>query len=42
MKTLAVLNTFDEATMRASGADAVTRNLDEWFPDSIIKVFPRF
>jgi phosphoglycolate phosphatase len=42
MKTLAVLNTFDEATMRASGADAVTRNLDEWFPDSIIRVFPRF
>ncbi len=42
MKTLAVLNTFDETTMRASGADAVTKNLDEWFPDSIIRVFPRF
>ncbi|MFN3330288.1 MAG: HAD family hydrolase, partial [Pyrinomonadaceae bacterium] len=42
MKTLAVLNTFDEDTMRSSGADAVTKNLDEWFPDSIIRVFPRF
>jgi HAD superfamily hydrolase (TIGR01509 family) len=42
MKTLAVLNTFDEATMRSSGADAVTKNLDEWFPDSIVRVFPRF
>ncbi len=42
MKVLGVLNTFDEKTLRAAGADAVTKGLDEWFPDSIIRVFPRF
>ncbi|MCS6874132.1 MAG: HAD family phosphatase [Pyrinomonadaceae bacterium] len=42
MKTLAVKNTFDEHTLRSCGADAVTANLNGWFPDSIIRVFPRF
>ncbi|RMF98763.1 MAG: HAD family phosphatase [Acidobacteria bacterium] len=42
MKALGVTNTFDEATLRSAGADAVTRDLNEWFPDSIIRVFPRF
>jgi beta-phosphoglucomutase len=41
MKTLAVLNTFDEATMRAAGADAVAKNLDDWFPESINGVFSK-
>lgn len=42
MKTLAVTNTFDERRLRSSGADAVTDGLNGWFPDSIIRVFPRF
>lgn len=42
MKSLGVLNTFDENTLRAAGADAITKRLDEWFPDSIIRVFSKF
>jgi HAD superfamily hydrolase (TIGR01509 family) len=41
MKTLGVLNTFDEATMRAAGADAIAKNLNDWFPDSIQLVFSK-
>lgn len=41
MKTLGVVNTFDEKTMRAAGADAVAKNLNDWFPDSIIGVFSK-
>jgi HAD superfamily hydrolase (TIGR01509 family) len=41
MKTLGVLNTFDEATMRAAGADAIAKNLNDWFPDSIALAFSK-
>jgi HAD superfamily hydrolase (TIGR01509 family) len=41
MKTLGVLNTFDEATLRAAGADAVAKNLNDWFPESIQLVFSK-
>lgn len=41
MKTLAVLNTFDEETLRAAGADAIAKNLNDWFPESIIGVFSK-
>jgi len=41
MKTLGVLNTFDEATMRAAGADAIAKNLNDWFPDSIALTFSK-
>jgi beta-phosphoglucomutase len=41
MKTLGVVNTFDEKTMRAAGADAIAKNLNDWFPDSIIGVFSK-
>jgi haloacid dehalogenase superfamily, subfamily IA, variant 3 with third motif having DD or ED len=41
MKTLAVLNTFDEATMRAAGADAIAKNINDWYPESIDRVFDK-
>lgn len=41
MKTLGVLNTFDEATMRSAGADAIAKNLNDWFPDSLSLVFSK-
>lgn len=39
MKVLAVTNTFDEKTLREAGADSVTKNLDDWMPESIAQVF---
>ncbi len=41
MKALAVTNTFDEKTMRAAGADSVTKNLDDWMPESIAQIFSK-
>lgn len=41
MKALAVLNTFDEATLRAAGADAIAKNLNDWFPEAIDEVFSK-
>jgi beta-phosphoglucomutase len=41
MKTLGVLNTFDEKILRAAGADAIAKDLNDWFPDSIIGVFSK-
>lgn len=39
MKVLAVTNTFDEKALRAAGADSVTKNLNDWMPESIILTF---
>jgi HAD superfamily hydrolase (TIGR01509 family) len=39
MKVLAVTNTFDEKTLRAAGADSVTKNLNDWMPESIAQTF---
>lgn len=39
MRVLAVTNTFDEKSLREAGADSVTKNLDDWMPDSIVLVF---
>ncbi len=39
MKILAVTNTFDEKTLREAGADSVTKNLDDWMPESIAQTF---
>lgn len=39
MKVLAVTNTFDEKALRAAGADSVTKNLNDWMPESIVLTF---
>lgn len=39
MKVLAVTNTFDEKTLREAGADSVTRDLNDWMPESVAQVF---
>jgi beta-phosphoglucomutase len=39
MKTLAVTNTFDEPVLRKAGADSVTKNLDDWMPESLAQTF---
>ncbi|MGI9035785.1 MAG: HAD family hydrolase [Pyrinomonadaceae bacterium] len=39
MKVLAVTNTFDEKLLREAGADSVTKNLDDWMPESIALTF---
>ncbi|HMS42381.1 MAG TPA: HAD family phosphatase [Pyrinomonadaceae bacterium] len=39
LKTLAVTNTVSEAEMREVGADAVAKNLDDWMPESLRRVF---
>ncbi|MGI8469466.1 MAG: HAD family hydrolase [Pyrinomonadaceae bacterium] len=39
MRVLAVTNTFDEKTLREAGADSVTKNLDDWMPESIALTF---
>lgn len=39
MKVLAVTNTFDEKTLRDAGADSVTKNLNDWMPESIAQTF---
>jgi beta-phosphoglucomutase len=39
MKVLAVTNTFDEKALRAAGADSVTKNLDDWMPESLAQTF---
>ena len=39
MKTLAVLNTVDEAAMRAARASAVAKSLADWSPESLERVF---
>lgn len=39
MQVLAVTNTFDEKSLREAGADSVTKNLNDWMPESIAEVF---
>jgi HAD superfamily hydrolase (TIGR01509 family) len=39
MKVLGVTNTFDDKKMREAGADSVTRNLNDWMPESIAQTF---
>lgn len=39
MKTLAVTNTVSENVLREAGADVVSKNLDDWMPDSFQLVF---
>jgi len=39
MKTLAITNTVSEKALREAGADVVTKNLNDWMPDSFQLVF---
>ena len=39
LKTLGVTNTVAAEALRAAGADAVTKNLDDWMPGSVHGVF---
>jgi HAD superfamily hydrolase (TIGR01509 family) len=39
LKTLGVTNTVSEKVLREAGADAIAKNIDDWFPDSIRRVF---
>lgn len=39
LKTLAVINTVSEAEMRKAGADAIAKDLDDWMPESLRRVF---
>lgn len=39
MKTLAVTNTVSEKVLREAGADVVSKNLDDWMPDSFQLIF---
>lgn len=39
LKTLGVTNTVTAEELRAAGADAVTKNLDDWMPGSVRGVF---
>jgi HAD superfamily hydrolase (TIGR01509 family) len=39
LKTLGVTNTVSAEELRAAGADAVAKNLDDWMPESARRVF---
>lgn len=39
LRTLGVPNTVSSEVLREAGADAVAKDLDDWFPDSIRRVF---
>ena len=39
MKTLALTNTVSEKVLREAGADVVSKNLDDWMPDSFQLIF---
>ncbi len=39
LKTLGITNTVSAEQLRAAGADAVTKRLDDWMPDSMRRVF---
>ncbi len=41
MKTLGVTNTFEAEILRNAGADAVTKTLADWMPDSVVRVFSK-
>lgn len=39
LKTLGITNTVSARELREAGADAVSKNLDDWMPDSMRRVF---
>ena len=39
LKTLGITNTVSARALRDDGADAVSKNLDDWMPDSMRRVF---
>jgi len=39
LKTLGITNTVSARALRDAGADAVSKNLDDWMPDSMRRVF---
>ena len=39
LKTLGIPNSVSAETLREAGADAIAKDLDDWFPDSIRRVF---
>ncbi len=39
LKTLGITNTVSAKELRDAGADAVSKNLDDWMPDSMRRVF---
>lgn len=39
LKTLGITNTVDAKSLRAAGADAVSKSLSDWMPDAIRRVF---
>jgi beta-phosphoglucomutase len=39
LKTLGITNTVDAKSLREAGADAVSKSLSDWMPDSIRRVF---
>ncbi len=39
LMTLGITNTVSAAELRAAGADAVSKSLDDWMPDSMRRVF---
>jgi len=39
LKTLGIINTVSAESLREAGADATAIDLDDWFPDSIRRVF---
>jgi phosphoglycolate phosphatase/beta-phosphoglucomutase len=39
MPVLAVTNTVSADALRAAGANAIAKNLDDWFPESMRRVF---
>lgn len=41
MPVLGVTNTFDSQTLREAGADAVTHSLEDWMPESLVRVFSK-
>lgn len=41
MKVLGVTNTFDAVALRAVNADSVTHSLEDWMPESLVRVFSK-
>ncbi len=39
LKTLGVTNTVSAERLREAGADSVTKNLADWMPDTVRRVF---
>jgi beta-phosphoglucomutase len=41
MQVLGVTNTFDAETLRKANADSVTHSLEDWMPESLVRVFSK-